>query len=199
MRAKSDLPAREVGPNAGASRLEAPLRAHDPRNSRADTVGVVLEHDLRLSLRLVAGTFACAIVGAERQLRGHEAGLRTFGLVGLGSASLVTLSLDAFPSSTDKVVAGIVTGIGFLGAGMLIRSGEQVKNLTSAAASWAAAALGSVFGGGRYFLGGVMLVLALTLLEIPYVPLLRGLDRSGNHPADRAIESPSDSTAFAPD
>ena len=136
----------------------------------------MIGHDLELSLRLVVGTFACAFIGLERQVRGHEAGLRTFGLVGLGSASLVTLSLDAFPSSTDKVVAGIITGIGFLGAGMLIRSGEQVKNLTSAAASWAAAALGSMFGGGRYVLGAVMTVLALLLLEIPYVPVLRGLD-----------------------
>lgn len=151
---------------------------------------MMLGHDLRLSLRLIVGTLACALVGAERQLRGHEAGLRTFGLVGLGSASLVTLSLDAFPSSADKVVAGIVTGIGFLGAGMLIRSGEQVKNLTSAAASWAAAALGSVFGAGRYFLGAVMVVLALMLLEIPYVPGLRALDRNRNDPGDRAIESP---------
>lgn len=157
---------------------------------------MMLDHDLRLSLRLVVGALACALVGAERQLRGHEAGLRTFGLVGLGSASVVTLSLDAFPSSTDKVVAGIVTGIGFLGAGMLIRSGEQVKNLTSAAASWASAALGSVFGAGRYFLGVVMVVLSLLLLEIPYVPGLRALDRNRNDPSDRAIESPAG--PFAP-
>ena len=136
----------------------------------------VINHDLRLALRLVVGTIACAFIGAERQLRGHEAGLRTFGLVGLGSASLVTLSLDAFPNSTDKVVAGIVTGIGFLGAGMLIRSGSHVQNLTSAAASWASAALGSVFGAGRYVLGAVMAGLALTLLEIPYLPVLRALD-----------------------
>lgn len=136
----------------------------------------MIDHDLRLALRLVVGTLACAAIGAERQWRGHEAGLRTFGLVGLGSASLVTLSLDAFPNSTDKVVAGIVTGIGFLGAGMLIRSGSHVQNLTSAAASWASAALGSVFGAGRYVLGAVMACLALVLLEIPYVPLLRALD-----------------------
>ena len=176
MRAKSDGPRAKSDQTPCPSRLAAPLARTTPSTRARIRLGIVLEHNLRLSLRLVAGTFACAIVGAERQLRGHEAGLRTFGLVGLGSASLVTLSLDAFPSSTDKVVAGIVTGIGFLGAGMLIRSGEQVKNLTSAAASWAAAALGSVFGGGRYFLGAVMLVLALILLEIAYVPGLSSLD-----------------------
>ena len=142
---------------------------------RADVIG----HDLELALRLVVGTFACATIGAEREARGHEAGLRTFGLVGLGSAALVTLSLDAFPNSTDKVVAGIITGIGFLGAGMLIRSGSHIRNLTSAAASWASAALGSVFGAGRYVLGAVMGVLALVLLEIPFVPGLRRLDPAG--------------------
>ena len=73
---------------------------------------------------------------------------------------------------------------------MLIRSGEQVKNLTSAAASWAAAALGSMFGAGRYVLGAVMTVLALGLLEIPYVPVLRRLDRGRNEPGDPQSDPP---------
>jgi putative Mg2+ transporter-C (MgtC) family protein len=133
-------------------------------------------HDGELIARLIVAALLCGLVGAEREHRGHEAGLRTFGLVGLGSAGLVALSGDAFPASADKVVAGIITGIGFLGAGMLVRSGETVHNLTSAAASWAAAALGAVIGAGRYSLGLAMTVLALLLLEIPYIPLLRRMD-----------------------
>ena len=136
----------------------------------------MINHDLELSLRIAAGTFSCALVGIEREIRKRGAGMRTYGLVGLGSASLVTLSLDAFPNSTDKVVAGIITGIGFLGAGMLIRSGAHVQNLTSAAASWASAAMGCVFGAGRYVLGAVVAALILFLLEVPYVPGLRRLD-----------------------
>ena len=136
----------------------------------------MINHDLELSLRIVAGTLSCALVGVERAVRKHGAGMRTYGLVGLGSASLVTLSLDAFPGSTDKVVAGIITGIGFLGAGMLIRSGAHVQNLTSAVASWASAAMGCVFGAGRYALGAVVGALLLFLLEVPYVPGLRRLD-----------------------
>jgi putative Mg2+ transporter-C (MgtC) family protein len=135
-----------------------------------------VRHDIELIVRLVTAAFLCGLLGAERQHRGHEAGLRTFGLVGLGSAGLVALSGDAFPASADKVVAGIITGIGFLGAGMLVRSGETVRNLTSAAASWAAAALGAVIGAGRYALGLTMAVLALLLLELPYIPLLRRMD-----------------------
>lgn len=133
-------------------------------------------HDLALIARLVVATIACAVLGAERQHRGHEAGLRTFGLVGLGSAGLVALSGDAFAVDAGKVVAGIITGVGFLGAGMLIRSGETVRNLTSAAASWASAALGAAIGAGRYSIGLTMAVLALVLLEIPYVPGLRRID-----------------------
>ena len=94
-------------------------------------------------------------------------------------------SLDAFPNSTDKVVAGIITGIGFLGAGRLIRSGAHVQNLTSAAASWASAAMGCVFGAGRYVLGAVVGALILLLLEIPYVPGLRRLDPE-RHDANRS-------------
>ena len=114
-----------------------------------------LVHDLALIGRLAAATVACGAIGAERQYRGHEAGLRTFGLVGLGSAGLMALATDSFAVS-DRVLQGIVTGIGFLGAGMLIRDGHHVRNLTSASASWASAAVGAVFGVGRYALGAGM-------------------------------------------
>ena len=140
------------------------------------TATAQVHHDLALMARLIVATNACGVLGAERQHRGHEAGLRTFGLVGLGSAGLVALSGDAFALDTGKVVAGIITGVGFLGAGMLIRSGETVRNLTSAAASWASAALGAAIGAGRYAIGLTMAALALALLEIPYVPGVRRLD-----------------------
>jgi putative Mg2+ transporter-C (MgtC) family protein len=145
-----------------------------------------LTHDLALLARLATAAAACGCVGAERQFRGHEAGLRTYGLVGLGSAGLMALSSDAFPSG-DRVLAGIITGVGFLGAGMLFRAGEHVRNLTSATASWACAAVGAMLGVGRYALGLGMVALILFLLEQPYIPGLGRLD-----PAGRGVDDPPD-------
>lgn len=134
-------------------------------------------HDLSTSGRLGLAFLLGAIVGSERGYRVHPAGLRTFGLVGLGSAAFVVLAVDVFPGGGERVVQGVATGVGFLGAGLVVRAGEQVKNLTSAAAVWAVAAVGALSGAGRIVLAIVTTVLVLFVLEIPEIPGLRRLDR----------------------
>jgi putative Mg2+ transporter-C (MgtC) family protein len=131
---------------------------------------------LRLSLAAVLG----GAIGFERELRDREAGLRTHLLVCLGSALFTIVSaygFHEFLSSGDQVIradptriaAQIVTGIGFLGAGAIIRQGLSVRGLTTAATLWVAAAIGIAAGAGYYsgaVLGTVITIVALWPLRI---------------------------------
>ena len=104
------------------------------------------------TLRLVVALVLGAIVGLERELHGRPAGLRTHGLVCLGSALFTMLSVGLGQGSADpgRVAAGIVTGIGFLGAGTIMRHGSFVQGLTTAASIWVAAAIGMACGVAWY-------------------------------------------------
>jgi putative Mg2+ transporter-C (MgtC) family protein len=138
---------------------------------------------LRLALAAALG----GVVGIERELREREAGLRTHLLVALGSALFTIVSaygFHAFLSSGANVVradptriaAQIVTGIGFLGAGAIIRQGLSVRGLTTAATLWVVAAIGLAVGAG-YYSGALittgLVVLALWPLRLVAYPLVR--------------------------
>ena len=101
-------------------------------------------------LRLGAAVLVGALIGLDREIRNKPAGMRTIALVALGSAVFVMAALDgsALTDSTSRVIQGIVTGVGFLGAGTIIRgqSEEDVKGLTTAASIWLAAAIGIACG-----------------------------------------------------
>jgi len=145
----------------------------------------VLTHDLALFGRIaLAGGLGYA-VGFERELRGQAAGDRTFALVALGSAAFTALAVDAFPPTAERLISGIVTGVGFIGAGLLLRSAEEgiVRGLTTAAAIWSIAAVGVAAGAGRLVLATLTTLLILLALEIRQIPGLRLLDarRYGQH------------------
>jgi putative Mg2+ transporter-C (MgtC) family protein len=123
-------------------------------------------------LRPVAALLAGALVGLERSYRGRAAGLRTYALVCLGSAVLVVYG-DAVlrgpgggVGDSTRIVQGIVTGIGFLGAGVILKEGFSVRGLTTAASIWVISAVGVVIGAGYYALGAVATVLTLALLSV---------------------------------
>jgi putative Mg2+ transporter-C (MgtC) family protein len=131
------------------------------------------EHELLLRplLALVAG----GLVGLERSFQGRAAGLRTYALVSFASALLVGIaqSLGSAPGDANtnvaRVIQGIVTGIGFLGAGVIIKEGFTVRGLTTAASVWVVSAIGVAFGAGFLLEGAVAVVLtvgALSLLRI---------------------------------
>jgi putative Mg2+ transporter-C (MgtC) family protein len=126
-------------------------------------------------LRLVLAAALGGAVGVERELRDREAGLRTHLLVSLGSALFTIVSaygFHAFLNSGASVVradptriaAQIVTGIGFLGAGAIIRQGFSVRGLTTAATLWVVAAIGLAVGAGYY--GGALITTAVVLVAL---------------------------------
>jgi putative Mg2+ transporter-C (MgtC) family protein len=132
--------------------------------------------DLSILGRIALAALLGYMIGYERELRGSPAGDRTFALVALGAAGVTALGVESFPESAEKVIAGVVTGIGFLGAGLILR-GEMgvVRGLTTAAALWAAAAVAILVGAGDLVVGLGGAVLVFLILEMQYVPFLRGL------------------------
>ena len=134
-----------------------------------------LATELELVLRLVVAAVLGAVIGIEREIHDHPAGVRTHLLVSLGSALFTVLSIVGFPSpdgtATDpsRVAAQIVTGIGFLGAGAILKYGPTVRGLTTAASLWAAAGIGMAAGAGLPFLGlaaTVIVVMSLWPLRL---------------------------------
>lgn len=107
-------------------------------------------------------------IGAERESRGKDAGISTHILVITGAALFSVLSSLIDPASTSRIAAQIVTGIGFLGAGLIIRDGVNVKNLTTAASLWVAAGIGMAIGFGFYSIAIIAGVFALITPRIPH-------------------------------
>ncbi len=124
-----------------------------------------------LVFRLILAAFLGFLIGLERELRGQAAGERTHALVALGAAAFALISGMAFPGSDSaRVAAGVVTGIGFLGAGMILKKeGEKIEGLTTAAGIWAVGSIGLAIGGGMYILGTVTAALVGLILALESV------------------------------
>jgi putative Mg2+ transporter-C (MgtC) family protein len=131
-------------------------------------------YDEALLLWHIAVAFMLSFaIGFEREIRGAPAGDRTYSLVGTGAAAITAVTIGPAP----QAIAGIVTGIGFIGAGFVIHSEPGVlKGITSAATIFAVAAIGIVVGSGHAWLALVVTVLVLVDLELRQIPVLRRLD-----------------------
>ncbi len=118
-----------------------------------------------LILRLFLVVLIGGIIGAEREYRSKSAGFRTMILICLGSFLFTTFSIYISGSTSDRIAANIVTGIGFLGAGVIFRSDNGINGITTAATIWAVAALGMGIADGAYALVTMaMLIIMLALL-----------------------------------
>jgi putative Mg2+ transporter-C (MgtC) family protein len=129
--------------------------------------------DAELIQRLLLAAVLGGLIGVEREWRNKEAGLRTNILIALGSAVFTLMSIeltDARTGDTSRVAAQIVTGIGFLGAGAIMRTNAGIQGLTTAATIWVNAAVGVAAGGGEFHLAvittGVTLAVLLVLQPI---------------------------------
>jgi putative Mg2+ transporter-C (MgtC) family protein len=143
-------------------------------------------------LRLLAALAAGMAVGLNRDLSGKSVGMRTLGLVALGAALVILAGtgpdgLHFAPDAVSRVIQGVLTGIGFIGAGVILhdRGGRTVHGLTTAASVWISAALGIAAG-----LGAWIVLIAGAALALLTLVFGRGLEHTcerllGRHPADR--------------
>jgi putative Mg2+ transporter-C (MgtC) family protein len=125
-----------------------------------------LEFLLKLGVCLVLGT----AIGVERELRSKPAGISTHCFVIAGACLFTFVSVAADPNSPARIAAQVVSGVGFLGAGMILKSeNNTVRNLTTAAAIWFAAAIGMAIGLGWYAIAVFAAVYAIIVPRIPHV------------------------------
>jgi putative Mg2+ transporter-C (MgtC) family protein len=151
----------------------------------------VLGGNGEIALRLGAAVILGSVLGLNRDLHGKPAGVRTHGLVSLGAAVAVIISLglpgeskSMDPNAISRVLQGILTGIGFLGAGVILReTSGHVTGLTTAATVWLCAVLGVTCGLGYWSVLGVALALTVVVLT---------LGRPIEHFAERFLKPPID-------
>jgi putative Mg2+ transporter-C (MgtC) family protein len=143
-----------------------------------------------LAVRMLIAAALGAAIGLEREIHEHPAGMRTHLLVSLGAAIFTELSIYAFsgppapngslPTDTSRVAAQIVSGIGFLGAGAILKYGTSIRGLTTAASLWTAAAIGMAAGAGEWLIAGVGTFIVLFSLW-PLNALIARLHKPGQH------------------
>ncbi len=117
-----------------------------------------------LSLSVIAGL----LMGIERETRHKDAGISTHIFVVAGSMLFTFLSMRVDLDSSSRIASQIVVGIGFLGAGLIIKEGTNVRNLTTAASLWFAAGIGMSFGFGYYLVGAISTILGVAVPRIPH-------------------------------
>lgn len=141
-----------------------------------------------LLLPLVLASMLGALVGVERQWRQRLAGLRTNALVSLGAASFTLMSMlvdgDSGEASPTRVAAQVVSGIGFLGAGVIMKEGANIRGLNTAATLWCSAAIGVMAGAG-YFLGATLVALVILATNMLLRPLVLVINRQ---PSQEAVQ-----------
>ena len=148
--------------------------------------------DLEIVKRVCLSVLLGSALGFEREWNQKSAGLRTNILISMGSTLFTLMSIDLSVSSggdPTRISAQIVTGIGFLGAGAIMRTGGSIRGLTTAAMIWVNAAVGVAVGGGEYHLA--LIATAITLLVLLTLnPVERLIDRL--RPARKDDDSPTD-------
>ena len=152
----------------------AMLRAGSARDwSGTGILGLMAHSDLALLVRILVGFLLAYVLGFERQLRGSVAGDRTFSLVGAAAAAITAVAAKSSP----QAIAGVVTGVGFIGGGVVLRGQMgMIRGVTTAATVFAAAGVGIVVGFGHLLLAVITTALLLLTLELQHIPFLRWLD-----------------------
>jgi putative Mg2+ transporter-C (MgtC) family protein len=157
---------------------------------------------LDIALRLGAATVVGAVLGLNRDLHGKATGVRTLALVSLGS-TLAVLSIHAVDGTdASRVIQGIMTGVGFLGAGVIVRNGKghHVHGLTTAACVWVTACIGAACACAEWQI--VVLGAALALIILVFGgPFEKSIDRhwSGQSPTDPGQKTPGKTQAPRPE
>lgn len=122
--------------------------------------------DPELYLRILMAALCGILIGYERESRNKEAGIRTHAMVALGSSLITVVSIYGFSGDNSRIAAQIVSGIGFLGAGIIFVKDRNVSGLTTAAGLWATAGIGIAFGAELYDIG---IISTLMIVLIQYI------------------------------
>lgn len=138
--------------------------------------------------KLAIGALLGAIIGYERELHGRPAGIRTHMLLVLGVVLFSEVSKSFGGVDGSRIAAQIVTGVGFLGAGTILRMGMEIKGLTSAASLWSAAAIGMAVSTGGGFILVAATATALTLVTLAYVSKIERKLVPYSHPLTMLVE-----------
>ena len=138
-------------------------------------------------VRLAVAALLGLVIGFERQWRQRAAGLHTSSLVAIGSSLFALLDATLGPGDTTRIVAGIVTGVGFIAGGSILRSGLTVTGLNTAATMWATAAVGALAGFGLFRQATAGMV-AIVLLNLVLQPLAEAIDTQTQQRHDRRSE-----------
>lgn len=121
-------------------------------------------------LKILGSFVAGAMLGFERESHSKPAGLRTLILITVGSTIFTILSISLQNSTYDRIASNIVTGVGFVGGGVIFREGSSLKGITTAATIWVAAAIGMAIGFGNYWVaGGSLACVLINLLFLPFI------------------------------
>jgi putative Mg2+ transporter-C (MgtC) family protein len=134
---------------------------------------------LNFGVPILVAALAGGLIGIEREYRDKSAGFRTMILIAVGSALFTILSMQLGAprdEESTRIAAAIVTGIGFLGAGVVLKDNASIRGITTAASIWLVAALGMAAGVGQFMLVGIVTVLAMIVLWA-FTPFERWLDR----------------------
>lgn len=124
--------------------------------------------DMEIAVRLLISFAIGTAIGLEREYRSKAAGLRTMIIICLGSTIFTEISINIGGASPDRIAANIVTGIGFLGGGVIFKDGLTITGITTATTIWISAALGMAVGAGEYFVaivGSGVVLIVLTIME----------------------------------
>lgn len=149
-----------------------------------------MDYNLTMALRLLLAAVLGGLIGTERESLNKAAGLRTHTLVALGSCLIMITSIEmytsvAYVSDPGRIAAQVVSGIGFLGAGTIMRSGQGIKGLTTAASLWVVAGIGLAVGAGNYVTSITTTVIVVFVLV--YMSGLENIIKSSKK-KDKSIE-----------
>ena len=148
------------------------------------------DHIITFTIRLIVAMILGGIVGLEREYRAKDAGFRTHFLVAIGSALFTLISMYGFADGvkdTSRVAAQVVSGIGFLGAGIIVFQRNVIRGLTTAAGLWVTAAIGMACGVGQFYMAVLVTLLMLIGLEV----LNRFIPHIGSSSVQLSFSSPS--------
>ncbi len=165
-----------------------PNKPNKPNKPKAQKT--MTDHIITFTIRLIVAMILGGIVGLEREYRAKDAGFRTHFLVAIGSALFTLISMYGFADGvkdTSRVAAQVVSGIGFLGAGIIVFQRNVIRGLTTAAGLWVTAAIGMACGVGQFYMAVLVTLLILIGLEV----LNRFIPHIGSSSVQLSFSSPS--------